>query len=621
MPSITFLPDGTTHAARAGESVLDVARRAGLFVETDCGGEGTCGKCALRVLGHAPQHTPIDERHLTAPQLEDGWRLSCQLAPHEGDAPLTVQLVHQLQSVKSGASGAPAAALPLRPRLRRVALQLAEPSLEDQRSDAARLVAALAQKGFHAQPTLAAARSLPTAARAAGGSVTATIAGGSVLGVEPGDTSRRCYGIAYDVGTTTIVGTLVDLATGAVLATAAMLNPQVTYGADVIARINRTVTDPDGPGRLRAAAADALFSIAGRLTAEAGVAAADVWEITAVGNTAMLHLALGLDPRHLAPAPFIPVTTDAVRGTIGELWPDGDPAVLRPEALCYLLPGVASFVGADAVAVALATELDKRERLTLAIDIGTNGEILLGSQDGIVACSAAAGPAFEGAHIRYGMRGTPGAIERVRLRDGRVEVDIIGGGPARGICGSGLVDAVSELLRAGLIGENGRFGCAPDDPYAHLLVSGAYGTEFVLAPGVDGAPPITLCQKDVREVQLAKGAIRAGIEVLLARAGATWRDLDQVILAGAFGSYLDPAAARTIGLIPPVPLHRVHAAGNAAGRGAALALASVDSRRRVEALARRITYVELSSDVAFNDAFMDAMCFSAPAPADGPAGR
>jgi uncharacterized 2Fe-2S/4Fe-4S cluster protein (DUF4445 family) len=655
---VTFLPDGVTHQAQAGESVLDLARRAGLYVETDCGGEGTCGKCALRLVGSPPSPTAIDERHLTSAQLDDGWRLSCQVVPAAG-GPLAVQLVHQLQSVKTGADLL-ATPLQLRPRVRRVAVQLASPDLGDQRSDAARLTDALAKQRFHAQPTLATLRMLPAAARAAGGLVTATIAGGRIVGVKAGDASRRCYGIAFDLGTTTVVGTLIDLTGGAELATAAMLNPQVTYGADVISRINRSLTDPEGLSRLHEAVLEAVHTIAGRLASESDVDIADVWELSFAGNTSMLHLLLGLDPSNLAPAPYIPVVTDALPLTLGELTgalegrPTADevavPAVspggnglssghaagnhviaqpssngaqstpraprsaLRPEALCYILPGVASFVGADAVAVALATGMDERDELTLAIDIGTNGEILLGAGDRLLACSAAAGPAFEGAHIRFGMRGTPGAIEHVRLVDGEVECDVIGHGQPRGICGSGLVDAVAELRRVGLIEPTGRLlpleeARRVSPAYGQRMVAGAFGPEFVLAPGTDGALAISLCQRDVRELQLAKGALRAGIEVLLAELDARAPDISQVYLAGAFGTYIGVAAARAIGLIPPVALERIAGVGNAAGRGSRMALASVDVRRRAEALAKRIEYVELSAHAGFTDAFMDAMVF------------
>jgi uncharacterized 2Fe-2S/4Fe-4S cluster protein (DUF4445 family) len=609
--AVVFLPDGVTHHARPGESVLDVARRAGLFVETDCGGEGTCGKCALRVLGTPPTPTSADERHLTPPQLDDGWRLSCQLRPAEDGAwPLAVQVVHQLQSVKAGADHL-SGPLPLKPRVRRVALHVPAGSLDEQRSDAARLTAALAARQVRAIVSLDALRSLPTALREQDGLVTATIAGGHVVGVAPGDLSRSCYGIAFDVGTTTVVGTLIDLTTGRERATTAMLNPQVTYGADVISRINRSAADAEGVERLHGAARQAVLSIAQRLVFDAGVDITDVWELTFVGNTCMTHLLLGLDPRHLAPSPFIPVVTEPVSLAAGQLW--SDTGGLRREALCYVLPGVASFVGADAVAVALATDLAGRDRLTLAIDIGTNGEILLGSRERLLACSAAAGPAFEGAHIRFGMRGTPGAIEHVRLRDGEVELDVIGGGAPRGICGSGLVDAVAELRRAGLVGEGGRLlprdEHTPGAAYVRHLLAGTNGVEFVLAPGHDGAPPVTLAQRDVRELQLAKGALRAGVEILLARLGATAADLDRIYLAGAFGSYVSPAAARDIGLIPPLPLSRIESVGNAAGRGSRLALASTDARRRAEALARHIEYVELSSDPAFTDAFMEAMAF------------
>ncbi|MAG36393.1 MAG: hypothetical protein CL878_09135 [Dehalococcoidia bacterium] len=619
-PSVTFLPDGQTYAARAGESVLDVAQRVDLYIETDCDGQGTCGRCALRVVSTPPEPADADKRHLTHSQLEDGWRLSCQLTPQAEQ--LAVQLVHQLQSVK-GAAETAASPLVLRPRVRKTVVQLETPTLHDQRDDITRLQEALRATHRYVQPTPSGLRALPAAVRAADGLVTAITAGGSLVGIEPGDTATRVLGLAFDIGTTTVVGTLVDLVTGQELATAAMLNPQVTFGADVISRINRAIFDPEGLARLHAGALTAVAAIARRTATTAGVELADIWEMTFVGNTSMLHMLLGIDPQYLAPAPYIPAVTSPVTLRVSELWspvasgeaesvPDSP---VRPEALCYVLPGVASFVGADTVAVALATGMAEQDTLTLAIDAGTNGEILLGSKDGILACATAAGPAFEGAQIRHGMRATTGAIERVSLSSGEVELGVVGDDVPRGICGSGLVDAIAELRRVGLVNEMGRLAerqaasLMVGPALANRLRLGDQGPEFVLAPGAEGQPAVTISQADIRQLQLAKGAIRAGADILLKELEVGAQDLAHIYLAGAFGSYLSPKAALAIGLLPPVPSDRVQAVGNAAGRGSRMALASVRHRRRAEQLATTIRYVELSARPDFQDAFMEAMLF------------
>ncbi|WP_050742276.1 ASKHA domain-containing protein [Symbiobacterium thermophilum] len=417
----------------------------------------------------------------------------------------------------------------------------------------------------------------------------------------PLNPTGRSLGFALDVGTTGIAGALLDLRTGEELAVHASLNPQAVYGADLMTRLSHAIQGEEQKGELTRLVRDAAQALLGRLLGKAGARPEEVTAASLVGNTAMHHLFLGLPVEQLAVAPYTPAVTE---GRVFEV--PGFPAL-------YALPVIAGFVGADTVAAALAAGLDAGEETVLLVDVGTNGEVLLRHAGRLYACSAPAGPAFEGGEISQGMRAGPGAIEAVRF-DGRdLVVTVIPGGPrstagggggsgteaARGICGSGLLDAAAALLEAGLMDETGRLTHA--GPAAHRLAEG--GRAVALAPGVQ------LTQKDLRSLQLAKGAIRSGIEVLLRVAGIGPARLDKVLLAGAFGNYLRRESAVATGLLPPVDPGRIQPIGNAAIAGAKLALLSRSARDRAEALARGARFVELATHPDFEEVFMEALNF------------
>nr|PZN71064.1 MAG: (Fe-S)-binding protein [Bacillota bacterium] len=409
--------------------------------------------------------------------------------------------------------------------------------------------------------------------------------------------SGRSLGLALDVGTTGIAGALLDLRTGEELAVHAALNPQAAYGADVMTRLSYAIQGEAQQAELTRAVREAAEALLGRLLRKAGAERGEVVAGTVVGNTAMHHLFLGLPVASLAAAPYTPAVTD---GRLCDI--PGFPPL-------YALPVVAGFVGADAVAAALAAELDEGDETVLLVDVGTNGEVLLRHAGRLYACSAPAGPAFEGGEISQGMRAGPGAIEAVRFDGTDLAVTVIpgrtaggglrSGGPAaaRGICGSGLLDAAAALLEAGLMDRTGRL--RPAGPAAHRLVEA--GQAVALAPGV------RLTQKDLRAFQLAKGAIRAGIEVLLRAAGIGASALDRVLLAGAFGNYLRRESAVATGLLPPVDPERILPIGNAAAAGAKLALLSRRARERAEALARSVQFVELATHPDFEEVFLEAL--------------
>lgn len=395
---------------------------------------------------------------------------------------------------------------------------------------------------------------------------------------------RDAYTVAFDIGTTTLVGFLLDGHTGRCLATASAMNPQIAYGADVIARI-QAVTEQHAD--LQGCILPELDSMLTTLTGQAGILREDITLITLVGNTAMHHLLLGIDPAPLVVPPYMPKQTAALERPAAGL------LSIHPEGRLRILPNIAGFVGADTVGCLVAAGFGQREELTLMIDIGTNGEMVLGNQHRRIACSTAAGPAFEGAKISQGMRGCPGAIDHVTLENGEIHAHVIGDGEAMGLCGSGLLDLVACLLDAGILDESGYL---PEKAYT--------------IPGT----AVTLTQADVREVQLAKAAIRTGVELMCEHLGVATEDIRQVLLAGAFGNYMNPASACRIGMIPPVLENRIQPIGNAAGEGAKACALSRDTFEESKRLAAETEFLELASKPEFQDRFVDALEFEEEEP-------
>jgi len=604
---ITFLPQNVVTHAPEGTTVFNAANWAGLAIDSTCGGRGTCGKCKVRFLQGVDGVTEADHRFLSEAELAEGWRLSCRAPLH---ADCLAEVPRLMTSPKAALLGYGQHVI-LNPNVAKVHLQLAEPTLEDQQSDLARLVEALDVEGYEVRVDPAVWRALPKTLRNSNFSITAVVCGDELIAVEPGDTTGQLYGLSLDIGTTTVVGAVVNLNTGAVEAVKSTLNGQAPYGADVISRVSHTMMEPEGLAALHTRIVETINALFDELLGMSGVTREDVYEVVVVGNATMIHLLLGIDPEPISVAPFIPAINEPVTLPAAEIG-----LKMHPQARLSTLPHLGAYVGADIVAGVLATGVvrNKDEKLRLYIDVGTNGEIVLGSARRALATAAPAGPAFEGAQIKCGMRASDGAIEGVQINGGAVHLQIIGGAVHPiGLCGSGLVDAAAELVKCGLVDASGRL-LKPDEARERGLPEGLIARlvtvdgarAFLLTEPQDN---IVLTQPDIRALQFAKGAIAAGVNVLLAHMGVTAGDLREVLLAGSFGSYINPASARLIGLVPWVPVERIVAVGNAAGEGAKICLLSFRERQAANRLPEFIEYLELSGQSEFNDIFTEALGF------------
>jgi uncharacterized 2Fe-2S/4Fe-4S cluster protein (DUF4445 family) len=595
-----------------GVTVFDSASWNGIAIDSTCGGHGTCHKCKVRLDGPSPV-TRHDTRTFTREQLDAGWRLACLV---NATRDLAVDVPPLTTRPKAATVGVGRQVI-LRPAIQKRYVELAEPTLADQRPDLTRLLDAI--DDLEPRADLHVLRRLPTVLRRADYKVTAVVVDEALVDVEPGDTTGTQYAIAFDLGTTTVVATLLDVSTGTPVAVASMLNRQQPFGGDVITRISATMLAPETLGRLQQAAADTLSTLADQVCAEGGVDPGHVYEVALAGNATMTALALGVDPEPLGVAPFVMA--------------DGHPPVvlasdlgltLHPRARAAVFPALGAYVGGDIVAGMLATGMDRDKRTRLMIDVGTNCEIVLSDGDRILATAAPAGPAFEGGAIRCGMRAAEGAIETVELAAepaaspaDAVTLGVIGDVRPQGLCGSGLVDAVAELVRVGLLDRSGRF--VPDEAapsaapaLADRLTRVGDERVFVLHrphPEAEPADCVVLSQRDVRELQFAKAAISTGWSLLLEELDLGPRDVQQVLMAGSFGSYLSPASAVRIGLVPHLPVLRIVSAGNVAGEGAKMSLLSLRERAGAAALTKEVTYVELSDRADFNDRFVDQLAF------------
>jgi len=594
---IEFEPVGRRGNYPSGQSLLEIARQLGVDLIGICGGEGTCGRCKVQILnGKASPITYAEREVLTSHELREGYRLACRTFPNSHikvNVPPESLSTPQRTQVEG-------LEIHIRPKLLVDAyeIQLSPPLLSDPRADAARLLEALKQQhGLDCRSIdVSVLRDLSPNLRAWNWRARVSLRSGELVALGP--RSSRQLGLAVDLGTTKVAGYLLDLQSGRTLASKGIMNPQIAYGEDVIARIARTQGSLVDAKRMQELAVEALNQLAAELCAEVNAAPQEIVEAVVVGNTAMHHLLLRLPVQQLALGPYVPAVSDALDVKARDVG-----LHIAAGAYVHLLPNIAGFVGSDHVAMLLATEAWKAKGVVLALDIGTNTEIALVSRGEIASVSCASGPAFEGAHIKHGMRAAAGAIEHLRLVDDRLQYHTIAGTPPVGFCGSGILDALAQLYLNGVLDKNGRMG-------KHTRVRTCEGQrEFILISEEerDGAPAITITQQDVRQLQLAKGAIRTGIQALLQAKEHSEEEVEQVIIAGAFGSYIDVSSAVTIGMLPPLPLNRFRQVGNAAGTGARLALVSRSKRAEAQKIAHRVRYIELASLPNFQKLFVQAM--------------
>jgi uncharacterized 2Fe-2S/4Fe-4S cluster protein (DUF4445 family) len=627
---VIFQPSGSRGHVEDGTSILEASRELGVDIEAICGEKRTCGKCKVRIEdgffekfgltsspGHVSAHKAVEDKFFTPERQAEGYRLAC-LAEVHGDLVVFVPEEARVggQVVRKAVTDRK---IDVKPSVRTYYVEMVPPTLHDPLGDYERLCDALkAQHGVE-RPLLdyKVLLGLPETVRAADWKVSVSIWTGGpapeIVRVAPGKVERS-IGLAVDVGTTSVAAYLCDLETGEVIGYDSMMNPQVPFGEDVMSRITYAMSHDDGIEKLRAAIIEGVNTLAARVTVAVGFSHEDILELAIVFNTAMHHCFLGIYPENLGMAPYAPALHHSINIKARDLG-----LAFCPGANVFVLPNEAGFVGADNVGVLIAEEPWKRDDRQLIIDIGTNGELIMGNKERLISSSCATGPAFEGAQIHFGMRAAPGAIEKIYINPETKEprYKVIGKDKwsdemppeeigTKGICGSGIIDGVAELFKAGIIEKSGRFRKDIDSPRVR---KGEKGDEYVLAWAAETSVgrDVTMTIGDVRAVQLAKGAMYAGAKIMMQKLG--YDALDRVVLAGAFGSFIDREESLVIGMFPDVPVDKVYAVGNAAGDGARMAL--LDSNKRLEAdhWARQIEYLELSVEPTFQKDFAKAMHF------------
>jgi uncharacterized 2Fe-2S/4Fe-4S cluster protein (DUF4445 family) len=621
--TVIFQPSGRRGEIEGGKTLLEAAQALGVPLESVCGGKKTCGKCKVRIQTgegsalHRPRSpfTAEEEKFISKIEQQNGYRLACGVTVEEDISVFLPEESRGSQQVIR--KEAREISFDLDPAVQRYPLELIPPTLENPEGDLERLRRALRDQWGLTSLTVdfSTLQTLPQKLRSADWKITVFVwMDREIIDVQPGNVENY-YGIAVDIGTTTLAAYLCNLKNGQLLASDSMMNPQVAYGEDVMSRISYSMTQgKEGLDRLHRSIIDGLNGLIQSVASGAGIPPDQILELTVVGNTAMHHLFLGIDPHSIGLAPFPPALHQSLDIKARDLG-----LRVHPAANVHVLPIEAGFVGADNVGVLIAQRPYEKDLISLIIDIGTNGELILGNRERLLSCSCATGPALEGGHLRFGMRAAPGAIERVRIEPTTLEVrfKVIGqdewnheGPPreaqARGICGSGIIEAVAEMFKAGVIIGNGRFN---GNLATSRMIKEEKGPAFIIARAEETAlgQDITISIADIRAVQLAKGALYAGAKIMMGLLGI--QRVDQVLLAGGFGSYIDCERAMVLGMFPDCNLKNVLAVGNAAGDGARLALLDRKKRDEANRVAREVEYIELTTRPEFTTAFIEAMPF------------
>lgn len=615
--NITFLPDETEVRIESTETLLRAAEKAGIAVKSACAGGGTCGRCIVQVRqGEVTKDGQTAK--LSKKQLADGFVLACQVKPLSDlviEIPAESRLTqHQVLTQSKGDQDILQEAqlndlgLAGHPLYMSLYVELSPPTLTEAFDDLSRLTAEITRlTGLkNVQINLDTLKKLARTLREGEWKSTVYLAEGGgfteIADLRPGKIEDKFYGLAVDIGTTTVVVYLVDLASGEIVGSKGTYNKQAKYGDDVITRIVHSVEEKDGLTQLHAAVISSINELIDSLVKEYSIDCSQIRVVVSAGNTTMTHLFLGIEPTYVRLEPYIPTVNSVPTLRAGDLG-----LHIHPSAWIHSLPNIASYVGGDITSGVLVTGMAQSDKLTLLIDIGTNGEMVLGNSDWLIACSCSAGPAFEGGGIKYGMRAMHGAIERVRILPGfRVECKTIGNGKPIGICGSGLIDCMAVLREAGIIDRTGKI--TPDLEISRIRHTDE-GPEFVLAWAEDSGSgeDITISENDIKNLIRSKGAIFAGIRVMLRMVDLPVEAIDEILIAGGFGNYLNVHDSVTIGLLPDLPVDKYKFIGNSSVKGAYLCLMSHNARRMVEEIARKMTYLELSIGNNFMDEFMSAL--------------
>ena len=622
MIKITILPDKKNIEENEGTTILEVLERVGINISIPCGGKGICGKCKVLVNKGITAATSIEKELLPEEEIKKGFRLACQTKIFKDtviEIPSEIRLYFKraFSSNLKGDTNRIKNNFSIDSNFKKVFLDLKKPSLDDQRADWERIKDELSSKKieniYDLKTSLEILKKIPVLIRKANFKITVTVENDEIIDIEKGDTVKSSYGIAFDIGTTTVAGYLVDLNTGEELSTVAKTNPQIIYGDDIISRIEFAQQDKEGLEILQKEIVNTLNEIIKETAQRAKISSDNIVKMSVAGNTCMHHLLLGLNPSYIALSPYIPVIKESLNLKAKNI----PKLALKPTVNVCMLPNISAFVGADITAGILATHIWRNEKNILLIDLGTNGEIVFALKKKLWACSTAAGPAFEGARISSGLRAAEGAIDKVKIDNNFIIYRTIKDGKVRGICGSGLIDLIAEMLKLGLINKSGRLinreECNPElsEEIRNRIIKGQKGNKFLIVKGkeTENGNPIYLTQGDIREVQLAKAAIYAGIKILLKKVNIPLYDIQKILLAGAFGNFINKESARRIGLIPYLSLKKIESVGNTAGRGAVIVLLSEKMKKVCRDTAREVQYIELSSRTDFQKEFIDALFF------------
>jgi uncharacterized 2Fe-2S/4Fe-4S cluster protein (DUF4445 family) len=594
---VEFQPSRTSVQCKDNESILECSRKLNIGINNTCGGRGTCATCKIRLInGVLTPPTGKETNIFAQDEIQNGWRLACQSYP-SSDCTVNVpsESLSTLQRIQY--EGIELQVKP-DPPVHVYPFSMTSPTLSDQLSDDQRLIAAAksVSKGTVTRIDFNLQQTLSDVLRELNWSGTVSMRNGEIISINsPAD---KNIGLAIDLGTTKVAGYIINLETGEKIASDGIINPQVLYGDDVISRITAAMKSPDSAVKLQKLIVKGINDLAKQLCASVNSNVNTIKETVIVCNTAMHHLLLRLPVKQLALSPFIPAVSNSLDIKAREIGLEASPG-----SYIHILPNIAGYVGADHVAAILSSNIVNDTGPSVIMDIGTNTEISLHFNKTITAVSCASGPAFEGAHIKNGMRATSGAIEKVLIENGNISYQTIGNTKPIGICGSGMLDALAQMYHAGIVDKSGRL----NKEHKHVLTEKGLA-QFILADisETENQHPIVIAQKDIRELQLAKAAIRAAIKVLLQENNFTEQDVQRIIIAGAFGTYIDINSAKTIGLVPQLPNSKFHQIGNAAGMGAVLSLISMGKRRETEEIAKKAKYIELADNKYFMKSFIDS---------------